>query len=111
MNAANVYFNAPEKKAERLIFANKISGLTPDTLYTFKILYTDYSTGLRQESLEKLLRTFPNDPTLRNSLTVVFGGNIGNLDSTLKMHTTVAKHNPYAAFLGGDLAYDSGFIQ
>jgi len=75
VNAANVYFNAPEKKAERLIFANKISGLSPDTLYTFKILYTDYSTGLRQESPEKLLRTFPNDPTLCNSLTVVFGGN------------------------------------
>jgi hypothetical protein len=59
----------------------------------------------------KKLRTLPNDPGKNSNFNVVFGGNIGNLNSSVVMHKTVAQLNPYVAFVGGDIAYDSGFKQ
>lgn len=67
----------------------------------------------RIEKLDQLnkFRTFPNNPAQNPGFTLVFGGNVGNLNTALKMHKVVSKYNPYAAFLGGDLANDSGFVE
>lgn len=111
MGAWNIPYDAPESKAKRLVYSSKIEDLYPDTLYEFSISYFDYGKWMNLTSPTRLFRTFPDDPESNRNFTVVFGGDIGNLDSAIEMHKTVAKHNPYAAFVGGDLAYDAGFVQ
>jgi len=107
--AQNVYYKAPEAKAERLVYSTKISGLDPDTLYDFEISYFDIRANNQKLSSTKSFRTFPNDPEEVSNFSVAFGGDIGNLNDTLAMHEVVATRNPYAVFVGGDLAHDRGF--
>jgi len=83
--------------------------LFPDTLYNVEISYYDSKSKLRQNSPIKLFRTFPNNSTKVDDFNLVFGGNIGNLNQTIKMHKVAAKLNPYAVFIGGDIVFDSGF--
>jgi hypothetical protein len=104
-------YNAPEQKARRLVYANQIPNLQPDTLYEFRISYNNKDDGIYKIGEIKKFRTFPNDPEKNKEFTVAFGGNIGNLKTSTVMHKTVAMHNPYVAFVGGDFAYDSGFRQ
>lgn len=100
LNASNIFFDLPEEKATRLLYARKINNLTADTLYAFRVAYFDYNLKKAQNSPIKYFRTFPNDPKTNKNFTVAFGGDISNLHSSIEMHKTIAKHNPYAAFVG-----------
>lgn len=104
-------YNAPEQKAKRLVFANKLENLIPDTLYEFSIIYHHKTEQIYKSGEIKKLRTFPNNPRQNSNFNIAFGGNIGNLDPSIEMHKSLAKLNPYVAFVGGDITYDSGFKQ
>lgn len=104
-----------------MVYSTKITNLKSDTVYDFKIRYSsensiyssdeelDYHGRIASKVLS--FRTFPNDLSQSNKFRIVFGGDIGNLNTTVEMHKMIAKQNPYAAFIGGDIAYDRGFPQ
>jgi hypothetical protein len=121
INADNVFYDPPEAKANRLVYSTKILNLKPDTVYDFRIRYSSQNSltssneeqddhGYIQSKIHSF-RTFPNNPKNTDNFTVVFGGDIGNLNTTVDMHKMVARQNPYAAFIGGDIVYDRGFSQ
>lgn len=109
ISATNIPYKAPEQKAQRLIYSDRLVGLQPDTLYVLQVIYMDYQYGSMQISPFKRFRTFPNNPSKVSEFNVIFGGNIGNLGRVSLMHEVAASTNPYAAFLGGDIVFDSGF--
>lgn len=102
----DVDYPVPEAKAQRLVFSQVVLGLSPDTLYNFTLSYqTNNGTAT---SSQHSLRTFPKTAA---SIPVIFGGDIANNPTYRQMNKIAASYSPYAAFIGGDISYDNGYIE
>jgi hypothetical protein len=108
--AISVPYSPPEYHAQRTVYSTLISNLTSNSLYEFRVLY--YHETLQQyvQSDSHHLRTFPSEES-STPVNVVFGGDIANNDIYPKMNAVAASHSPYAAFIGGDISYDNGFVE
>ena len=42
---------------------------------------------------------------------MIFGGDLGNRPVNADMNIVAASHDPYAAFIGGDIVYDNGYLE
>ena len=55
-------------------------------------------------------RTFPVEKTTK-PVNMIFGGDMGNRPVNADMNKVAASLDPYAAFLGGDIVYDNGYLE
>ena len=76
-----------------------ISGLNPNTQYSYKILINNKETGSSFE-----FRTFPKQKA-PSRFSIAFGGGAGFTPRNERMWTTIAKQDPSALLLLGDNVY------
>ncbi len=87
----------PYPMTERSVIRTELTGLSPDTEYTFRI-------GL--DSAEQSFRTMPAKAT--NTIHFVSGGDAGIGSHPVQTNRLAAAQKPQFVVIGGDLAYENG---
>ncbi|KRX10340.1 hypothetical protein PPERSA_03647 [Pseudocohnilembus persalinus] len=89
-----------EHRAERNIFKQKIENLTPNTLYSFKLINPAINQTLYQTNYQTLSE---ND-----SIKLIEGGDSGVTQRARNLIKQIKNIDPHALIIGGDIAYDDG---
>lgn len=87
----------PYPSSDLKIYRTELTGLTPDTLYRFRV-------GL--DSAERSFRTAPAKQT--NAIQFVSGGDSGINREAQQINQVAANQSPMFVVMGGDLAYENG---
>ena len=110
VNDGQVVVNATEfdtplldKHDQRLVYSAYISGLTPGANHSFTI--TADSGVVGESSYE-----FRTAPASDADFNFVVAGDAGTSDFTDAVMTQMIATSPYLAVIGGDVAYDNGFM-
>ncbi|MCP4453575.1 MAG: alkaline phosphatase [Planctomycetes bacterium] len=100
-NAGMKTASSQTKKADDYTAVVEVTGLKPDTQYTYDVLLNDEPVTLRSAAS---LRTFPR-PGSESEFALAFGGGAGYTPWFEHMWTTIAEARPLAMIALGDNVY------